>query len=104
MSNAFIVKSEKLLTPSLTCGCLEGITRNAVIEIAKNQCGVTVEEGELTRYDLYTADECFFTNTIMEVMPVHSIDGRQIGTAVPGDLTRRLTIGLRELIKQEGKK
>ena len=102
VSNAFVVKSGKLLTPSLACGCLEGITRNAVIEIAKNRCGVSVEEGELTRYDLYTADECFFTNTIMEIMPVNAVDGRPIGTMIPGDLTRRLTDGLRECIKQEG--
>jgi branched-chain amino acid aminotransferase len=104
VSNVFLVKSGKLLTPSLSCGCLDGITRNAVIEIARSRFGITVEEGELSRYDLYTAEECFFTNTIMEVMPVHSIDGRQIGTVAPGDLTRRLTIGLRELITQEGKK
>ena len=101
VSNAFIVKNGILLTPSLSCGCLEGITRNAVMEVAKDRFAVPVQEGQLMPYDLYSADECFFTNTIMEILPVRSIDGRCIGKAVPGDITRRLANGLKELIKQE---
>src|SRR5262249_13170317 len=98
----FAVTREVLWTPSVSSGCLEGITRNAVIEIARKQYGIPVEEKELTRYDLYTADECFMTNTIMEIMPVCSLDGRQIGASIPGRMTQRLTDGFHQLIKKEG--
>lgn len=101
VSNAFVVARGALWTPSVSSGCLEGITRNTVIEIAREQYGIPVEEKELTRYDLYTADECFMTNTIMEIMPVRSVDGRQVGATIPGNVTRRLTDGFHELIKRE---
>jgi branched-chain amino acid aminotransferase len=101
VSNVFVVAKGTLRTPSVSSGCLEGITRNAVIEIAREQYGIRVEEKELTRYDLYTADECFMTNTIIEVMPVCSVDGRQIGVSIPGAMTQLLTRGLQELIKRE---
>jgi len=97
VSNVFVVARGALWTPSVSSGCLEGITRNAVIEIARGRCGIAVEEKELTRYDLYTADECFLTNTIMEIMPVRSVDGRLIGTMVPGVVTRQLVKGFCEL-------
>ena len=103
VSNVFVVAGGALWTPSVSSGCLEGITRNAVIGIARNQYGITVEEKELTRYDLYTADECFLTNTIMEIMPVRAVDGRQIGASIPGNMTQRLTDGFHELIKREMK-
>ena len=102
VSNVFIVKKGQLLTPSVSSGCLEGITRNAVIEIARNRYEVTVEEGELTRDDLYSADECFLTNTIMELMPVKSVDGRQIGHKTPGIMTQGLSRGFKELLQGEG--
>jgi branched-chain amino acid aminotransferase len=101
VSNVFAVARGVLWTPSVSSGCLEGITRNAVIEIARKQYSIPVEEKELTRYDLYTADECFMTNTIMEIMPVRSVDGRQIGTSIPGSMTQRLTDGFHQLIKKE---
>jgi branched-chain amino acid aminotransferase len=101
VSNVFAVVRGVLRTPSVSSGCLEGITRNAVIEIARELYSISVEERELTRYDLYTADECFMTNTIMEIMPVRSVDGRQIGGSIPGDMTQLLTGGFQELIKQE---
>lgn len=102
VSNVFVAARGALWTPSVSSGCLEGITRNAVIEIAREQFGIPVEEKELTRYDLYTAEECFMTNTIMEIMPVRSVDGRQIGATISGNVTRRLTDGFHELIKREG--
>jgi branched-chain amino acid aminotransferase len=101
VSNIFVIARGVLRTPSVSSGCLEGITRNAVMEIAREQYGIPVEEKELTRYDLYTADECFMTNTIMEIMPVRSVDGRQIGGSIPGGMTQLLTRGFQELIKQE---
>jgi branched-chain amino acid aminotransferase len=101
VSNVFVVTKGVVRTPSVSSGCLEGITRNAVIEIAREQYGFPVEEKELTRYDLYTADECFMTNTIMEIMPVRSVDGRQIGASIPGGMTKQLLGGFQELIKRE---
>lgn len=103
VSNAFIVKGGTLLTPSPACGCLEGITRNAVMEIARGQLGIPVEAGFLTRYDLYTADECFLTNTLMEVMPVSSVDGRPIGGGTPGATTLKLSALFKQLVASEGR-
>jgi len=104
VSNVFIVKRGRLLTPSPANGCLQGITRNAVIEIAGSRCGIAVEEGDLTRNDLYAADECFITNTIMELMPVKSVDGRRIGSATPGSMTQRLSREFKELLLEDSRK
>src|SRR5438270_13561642 len=80
--NIFLVKRGELRTPPLDAGILEGVTRNAVIELAQAD-GIVVEEMSLTRYDVYTADECFLTGTAAEVIPVVKIDGRLIGTGKP---------------------
>src|SRR6185369_14430854 len=77
--NLFIVKSGKLMTPPLSAGALYGITRQTVMTLAE-QSGVSVSEPNLTRYDLFNADECFLTGTGAEIMPVVKIDGRVIGT------------------------
>lgn len=87
--NLFIVKAGKLLTPPLSAGTLYGITRSTVMELAV-ESGVTVEEPNLTRYDLFNADECFLTGTGAEIVPVVVIDGRSIGDGKPGPLTRQL--------------
>ncbi|MCP5007495.1 MAG: branched-chain-amino-acid transaminase [Planctomycetes bacterium] len=97
VSNVFIMKRGDIMTPSHACGCLEGVTRNTVIEIAKNQLQLCVHEAEFTRYDLYTADECFITNTIMEIMPVVKVDGRVIGNGKPGQTTQKLQSLYQEL-------
>ncbi len=97
VSNVFIVKRGNIMTPSPACGCLEGITRNTIIEIAKKQLQLCVHEAEFTRYDLYTADECFITNTIMEIMPVVKVDGRVVGNGKPGQTTRTLQSLFQEL-------
>ena len=78
-----------LKTPPLYMGVLEGITRNTVIEIAQN-LGITVEEKPFTKYNLYSVDECFLTNTSMEIIPVTQIDARIIGDGKPGRLTKTL--------------
>jgi branched-chain amino acid aminotransferase len=88
--NIFIMKGDQLLTPPLSAGALYGITRGTVMELAE-QTGVKVSEPNLTRYDLFTADECFLTGTGAEIMPVIKIDGRVIGTGKPGPLTLKLT-------------
>ncbi|MDR4498067.1 MAG: branched-chain-amino-acid transaminase [Candidatus Scalindua sp.] len=98
VSNVFILKNGNIMTPSPACGCLEGVTRNTVIEIAKERLQLTVQETQLTRYNLYTADECFITNTIMEIMPVVKVDGRVIGTGKPGSFTEKLQSLFQELV------
>src|SRR5207248_4267717 len=81
--NIFIVKGGQLLTPPLSAGALYGITREVVINLAKDS-GMSVSEPNLTRYDMYNADECFLTGTGAELIPVVKIDGRVIGTGKPG--------------------
>ena len=87
--NIFIVKEGRLLTPSVYHGALEGITRQTVMEIAE-KIGIKSEETTLAPYDLYTADECFLTGTGAEIVPVVKIDGRVIGSGVPGKITKIL--------------
>jgi len=87
--NIFIVKAGQMLTPPLSAGALYGITRGVVIELARED-GLTVSEPNLTRYDLFNADECFLTGTGAELIPIVKIDGRVIGAGKPGPITRRL--------------
>jgi branched-chain amino acid aminotransferase len=87
--NVFIVKGEHLYTPPLSAGALYGITRGVVMDLAR-ETGLTVSEPDLTRYDLFNADECFLTGTGAELIPVTKIDGRVIGTGKPGPVTRGL--------------
>jgi len=87
--NLFIVKNGKLLTPPLSAGALYGITRQTVMELAV-ETGIDVSEPNLTRYDLFNADECFLCGTGAEIMPVIKIDGRVIGTGKPGTITKKL--------------
>ncbi|MFZ9937451.1 MAG: branched-chain-amino-acid transaminase [Luteolibacter sp.] len=86
--NLFLVKNGNLVTPLISDGALDGITRAVIIEIA-GQLGVPVQEKSLTRYDIFTADECFLTGTAAEVIPVVALDRRTIGTGKPGPLTAR---------------
>jgi len=87
--NIFLVRGRTLITPPSWCGCLLGITRDAVMKIAAGN-GFEVRESVLTRYDLYTADEVFLTGTAAELVPVVEIDKRAIGSGVPGPATRQL--------------
>ncbi|MDH5667118.1 MAG: aminotransferase class IV [Nitrospira sp.] len=88
-SNLFFVTDGRLHTPALECGLLEGITRTAVLHLA-NARRLPIEEGRFTPAHLYHADECFLTNTTMEIMPVAVVDRRQIGDGKPGPITRVL--------------
>ena len=99
--NLFIIKDGKLFTPPLSAGALYGITRQTVMELAE-QSGVSVSEPNLTRYDLFNADECFLTGTGAEIMPVIKIDGRVIGSGKPGPLTRKLVTEYHSLTKVSG--
>jgi branched-chain amino acid aminotransferase len=85
--NVFAVRDGILHTPPLAAGCLAGITRDSIIEIAKDE-GVEVRETDLVRTDLYLADEAFFTGTAAEVVPIREVDDRVLGD--PGPITRRL--------------
>lgn len=87
--NIFIACSGKLMTPPTEAGILEGITRNLVIDLARKN-NIEVIEKNLTRYDLYAADECFLTGTAAEIVPVTKIDGRIIGDGKVGPITRKL--------------
>ena len=89
ISNLFFVTDNTLRTPALACGLLEGITRMIVIRLA-GELHVHVEEGSYTVDQLYRADECFLTNTSMEIMPVTSVDRRPVGDGKPGPLTLKL--------------
>ena len=99
--NIFIIKNGALYTPPLSAGALYGITRGTVIELAES-AGMKVSEPNLTRYDLFNADECFLTGTGAEIMPVIKIDGRVIGTGKPGKLSMKLIASYKELTKVSG--
>jgi branched-chain amino acid aminotransferase len=87
--NVFIVKRGILKTTPLDAGILEGVTRNAVMDLAK-QLGIPAVEATLTRHDIYAADECFLTGTAAEVIAVTECDGRVIGSGKQGPLTKKL--------------
>ena len=99
--NLFIIKNGEVFTPPNSAGALYGITRQTVIDLA-HAAGLKVSEPNLTRYDLYNADECFLTGTGAEIMPVVKIDGRVIGNGKPGKLTRALVEKYHGLTKVTG--
>jgi len=101
--NIFIVKNGVLITPPIYAGLLIGITRNAIIETAQ-KLGIKVEERLFTRYEVYTADECFLSGTAAEAIPVVKVDGRIIGEGKPGLVTKQLLVAFKELIKNDGEK
>jgi branched-chain amino acid aminotransferase len=99
--NVFIVKEEHLMTPPLSAGALYGITRRVVMEMAA-ESGLKVREPNLTRYDVFNADECFLTGTGAELVPVVKVDGRVIGSGKPGPVTERLVSQYHALTKVSG--
>ncbi len=99
--NIFIVKEETLQTPPLAAGALYGITRRVVLDIAR-ESGLRVSETNLTRYDVFNADECFLTGSGAELVPVVKIDGRSIGAGKPGPVTQRLVAQYHALTKMSG--
>ncbi len=89
VSNIFIVKKKRVLTPPLASGILRGVTRDVVLALAA-QAGLETRETPLTRHDLYSADECFMTNTSSEVLPVTKLDDLSIADGEPGPVTKKL--------------
>jgi branched-chain amino acid aminotransferase len=93
-ANLFVIKDGRVLTPPLASGLLAGITREFVLEVARDE-QVPAAEVVLRDADLYGADEAFLTSTTREVVPIVRVDERVIGTGTPGPLTRRLLAGFR---------
>jgi len=96
--NVFVVKNGRLSTPPAYAGILKGVTRNVVIELA-GKAGYEVEQTILNRYDLYTADEAFFTGTASEIVGIRQLDGRVIGTGKAGPVTRDLRARFQTLVR-----
>ncbi|MBO6102708.1 MAG: aminotransferase class IV, partial [Opitutales bacterium] len=99
--NVFIVSDGQLITPPIACGSLGGMTRRAVIDVAK-RLGVDFVEKPLTRYDIWTANECFLTGTAAKLIPLVELDGRKIGEGLVGETTKKLLKGFNEIVAKEG--
>lgn len=97
--NIFIVREGNVHTPPLDAGILEGVTRNAVLELSR-EAGYPTFETAMTRHDVYTADECFLTGTAAEVIPVVKVDGRPIGSGKPGPIFRALRERFHQLTRE----
>lgn len=99
--NVFIIKRGQIFTPPIAAGALRGITRSVVFDIAA-ELGLKVTETDITRHDVFVADECFLTGTAAEVIPVVKADGRMIGSGKPGSITTRMIGRFRELTRETG--
>jgi branched-chain amino acid aminotransferase len=99
--NLFIVRDGTITTPPITAGALDGITRKVVIELAAS-LGIPLREAELSRHDIFTADECFLTGTAAEVIAAVKLDQRPIGNGRPGPVTGRIIDAFRSLTRSTG--
>jgi len=99
--NIFIVRRRNIYTPPQCMGILRGITRDVILEIAK-ELEIPRHEHVITRHEMYISDECFLTGTAAKIIPVVKIDGRQIGIGKPGPITEQLTKEFKKRINQDG--
>ena len=99
--NIFIIKNGVISTPPIAAGALAGVTRAVVFDLAA-EFGIPIREPMMTRYDIFTADECFLTGTAAEVIPAVKLDTRLIGDGKPGPITQRLIGRFRELTATTG--
>ncbi|WP_416149110.1 branched-chain-amino-acid transaminase [Salipaludibacillus sp. HK11] len=99
--NIFIVKNNIIYTPPVYLGALEGITRNAIIDLAHKH-GYNMKESPFTRHDVYVADEVFLTGTAVEVIAVVEVDGRLIADGKPGKVTTHLLSEFRKIVQTDG--
>lgn len=99
--NIFIVKNGVITTPPIASGALAGVTRSVVFDLA-GEFGISIHEPMMTRYDIYTADECFLTGTAAEVIPAVKLDTRPIGDGLPGPITKKLIARFQELTASTG--
>lgn len=99
--NVFVIHKGHLITPSASAGALKGITRDTALSIA-DELGIPAREANLTRYDVWIADELFLTGTAAEIIPIVKVDGRVIGTGQPGEITARFLASFRKRVSREG--
>jgi branched-chain amino acid aminotransferase len=99
--NVFTVHKDQLFTPTIASGALSGITRGVVLDIAA-ELGVPVKEVNMTRYDVWVADECFLTGSAAEVIPETSAAARTIGTGSPGPWTAKFMAAFKKRVLTEG--
>lgn len=102
IGNFFMIKKGLLLTPAAH-GLLNGVTRRFVVECARS-ARIPVAERPLMRHDLFNADEAFLTNTSWEILPICKVDGRKIGSSIPGPVTKKLQIVFRKKVEEETRK
>ncbi len=99
--NIFVIKQGEVTTPPISAGALRGITRQIVFDLCK-ELAIPIREANMTRYDVYTADECFLTGTAAEVIAAIRLDTRVIGDGKPGSLTGKIIARFRELTRTTG--
>jgi len=99
--NVFTVRDGAVTTPPLSAGALDGITRGVVIEICR-ELGIPIHERDMTRHEIFVADECFLTGTAAEVIAAVKLDQRLIGNGKPGPITQRIIARFRELTQSTG--
>src|ERR1700756_4984312 len=99
--NIFVIKRGEIFTPPITAGALRGITRSVVFEIAA-ELGIKISEVDISRHDVFIADECLLSGTAAEVVPVIKADGRGIGTGKPGPISLRMFARFREITREGG--
>jgi branched-chain amino acid aminotransferase len=97
--NIFIVRKGVLMTPPIDAGILEGITRDAVIELA-DELKIPVQQAPFVRHDIFIAEECFLTGSAAEVIPVVKLDSRVIGDGKPGPITKKVTERFAQLTRE----
>lgn len=97
--NLFLVRGKRVLTPHPSCGILQGITRDTVLQLARD-AGYETEEGFLSIYDIFASDEAFLTGTAAEVIPMVTLDEKPIGDGKPGPVTRDLVARFRAATKE----
>jgi branched-chain amino acid aminotransferase group I len=100
MSNIFLISGGVVLTPDKDSGILPGITRQAVLELALS-LGLKVIERRITLEELLRADEAFFTNSLIEIMPLSQVDGQNIGSGEAGTITKKLAQAYSDLVREE---
>jgi branched-chain amino acid aminotransferase len=101
--NIFVIHKGKLITPAASAGALKGITRDTALEIA-DKLNIPWEEANLTRYDVWVADELFLTGTAAEIIPIVEVDARPIGSGKPGPITGQFLEAFRQIVTQDGTK
>ena len=95
--NLFIVKNGKILTPPSSTGALAGITAQVIVKLAA-KLGYEVTETNITPFQLFTADEAFFTGTAAEIVPIREVNKRQIGNESPGPVAKRLIVAFQKVV------